>query len=65
MRALQAGGMGVPFLPVRGILGSAYLAVNPRFRVMADPFSGEELTGKVWGTIVADHWAMQEGEVVG
>ncbi len=35
--------MGVPFLPVRGILGSAYLAVNPRFRVMTDPFSGEEL----------------------
>jgi glutaconate CoA-transferase subunit A len=35
--------MGVPFLPVRGILGSAYLAVNPRFRVLADPFSGEEL----------------------
>ena len=35
--------MGAPFLPVRGILGSAYLSVNPRFRVMADPFSGEEL----------------------
>jgi glutaconate CoA-transferase, subunit A len=35
--------MGVPFLPVRGILGSAYLKVNPRFRVMADPFSGEQL----------------------
>jgi len=35
--------MGAPFLPVRGILGSAYPAVNPRFRVMADPFSGEEL----------------------
>jgi glutaconate CoA-transferase subunit A len=35
--------MGAPFLPVRGILGSAYLAVNPRFRVIADPFSGEEL----------------------
>ena len=33
--------MGVPFLPVRGILGSAYLAVNPRFRVINDPFSGE------------------------
>ncbi len=33
--------MGAPFLPVRGILGSAYLEVNPRFRVMADPFSGE------------------------
>jgi glutaconate CoA-transferase subunit A len=35
--------MGAPFLPVRGILGSAYLTVNPRFRVMADPFSGEAL----------------------
>jgi glutaconate CoA-transferase subunit A len=35
--------MGAPFLPIRGILGSAYLAVNPRFRVMTDPFSGEEL----------------------
>jgi glutaconate CoA-transferase subunit A len=35
--------MGVPFLPVRGILDSAYLAVNPRFRVIADPFSGEDL----------------------
>jgi glutaconate CoA-transferase subunit A len=35
--------MGVPFLPVRGILGSAYLEVNPRFRVIPDPFSGEDL----------------------
>ena len=35
--------MGAPFLPVRGILGSAYLAVNPHFRVIADPFSGEAL----------------------
>jgi glutaconate CoA-transferase, subunit A len=35
--------MGVPFLPVRGILGSAYVTVNPRFRVIPDPFSGENL----------------------
>jgi glutaconate CoA-transferase subunit A len=35
--------MGVPFLPVRGILGSAYLEVNPRFRVIPDPFRGEDL----------------------
>lgn len=35
--------MGAPFLPVRGILGSAYLAINPRFRVITDPFSGEDL----------------------
>lgn len=35
--------MGAPFLPVRGILGSAYLEVNPRFRVVPDPFSNEEI----------------------
>lgn len=35
--------MGLSFLPVRGILGSAYLEVNPRFKVIADPFSGEAL----------------------
>jgi glutaconate CoA-transferase, subunit A len=35
--------MGIPFLPVRGILGSAYPTVNPRFRVIPDPFSGENL----------------------
>lgn len=35
--------MGVPFLPVRGILASVYLEVNANFKVIADPFSGEEL----------------------
>jgi glutaconate CoA-transferase subunit A len=35
--------MGAPFLPVRGMLGSAYLEVNPRLKVIVDPFSGEEL----------------------
>lgn len=35
--------MGVPFLPVRGILGSVYLDVNPRLRVVPDPFGNEVL----------------------
>lgn len=35
--------MGLSFLPVRGILGSAYLEVNPRFKVIPDPCSGEDL----------------------
>lgn len=35
--------MGAPFLPVRGILGSVYLEVNPRFKVIPDPVSGEDL----------------------
>jgi glutaconate CoA-transferase, subunit A len=43
LRALQAAGMGVSFLPVRGILGSAYLTVNSRFKVIPDPFTGENL----------------------
>lgn len=43
MNALQAGGKGLPFLPVRGILGSAYLDFNPNFKVIPDPFRGEDL----------------------
>ncbi len=35
--------MGAPFLPVRGILGSVYLEVNPRFKIIPDPFLGEDL----------------------
>ena len=35
--------MGLSFLPVRGILGSSYLEVNPRFKVISDPFNGEAL----------------------
>jgi len=35
--------MGAPFLPVRGILGSIYPEVNADFKVLQDPFSGEEL----------------------
>ena len=35
--------MGVPFLPVKGILGSVYFEVNPRFRVIPDPFGAEDL----------------------
>jgi glutaconate CoA-transferase subunit A len=35
--------MGVPFLPVRGLLESAYLDINPRFRVIPDPFAAADL----------------------
>jgi glutaconate CoA-transferase subunit A len=35
--------MGAPFLPVRGILGSIYPEVNADFKVIPDPFSGEEM----------------------
>jgi glutaconate CoA-transferase, subunit A len=35
--------MGIPFMPVRGILGSDYLKVQPRFKVIDDPFSGHQV----------------------
>ncbi len=35
--------MGIPFMPVRGILGSDYLKVQPRFKVIDDPFSGRKI----------------------
>jgi acyl CoA:acetate/3-ketoacid CoA transferase alpha subunit len=35
--------MGAAFLPVQGILGSVYPEINNRFRVIPDPFSGEDL----------------------
>ena len=35
--------MGAPFLPVRGILGSVYPEVNDDFKVIPEPFGGEEL----------------------
>ena len=35
--------MGLAFLPVRGILDSVYLEVNPRFQVIPDPCTGEDL----------------------
>ncbi len=35
--------MGIPFMPVRGILGSDYLKVQPRFKVIRCPFTGHEI----------------------
>jgi glutaconate CoA-transferase subunit A len=35
--------MGVPFMPVRGLLGSDYLKARADFQVMRDPFSGEAI----------------------
>lgn len=35
--------MGIPFMPVRGILGSDYFQVQPHFKNITCPFSGREL----------------------
>jgi glutaconate CoA-transferase subunit A len=40
--ALQASEKGVPFMPLRGILGSDLLKVRPDWRVSPNPFAAEE-----------------------
>lgn len=41
--ALQAGAMGVPFLPTKTLLGSDLLAMNPGLREWTVPWTGERL----------------------
>ena len=36
---LQAGAMGVPFVPVRGLYGSDLLAIRGDFKVIEDPYA--------------------------
>lgn len=40
--AIQAGAMGIPFIPVRGLVGTDYLRIRPDFQVIANPYDKEE-----------------------
>ncbi|MEK8128018.1 CoA-transferase [Paenibacillus filicis] len=40
--ALQAGAMGIPFIPVRGLVGTDYMRVRPDFRVVTNPYDEQE-----------------------
>lgn len=40
--AVTAGAHGIPFIPVRGGLGSQVTTEHPDFKVMTDPFDGTE-----------------------
>ena len=53
--ALMAGFLGVPFLPVRGNIGTDMLKHNPTdLTVVKDPFTGEEITVvRAWRADVA------------
>jgi len=42
---LQAAEKGVPFMPLRGILGSDILAHRPDWRVIGNPFAGADAEG--------------------
>lgn len=41
LSALQAAAMGIPFIPVRGIIGTDYLRVRPDFKVVPNPYGDE------------------------
>lgn len=41
--ALQAGALGVPYLPARSLLGSGLAESNPTFKTGTDPWSGAPL----------------------
>ena len=41
--ALRAGAMGVPFLPMKGVIGSDLMKIHQDFKVIECPFSGERL----------------------
>jgi glutaconate CoA-transferase subunit A len=43
LSGLQAAAMGIPFIPVRGFLGSDYLRVRKDFKIVKDPYSDEEI----------------------
>jgi glutaconate CoA-transferase subunit A len=42
MSALQAGVMNVPFVPVRGLLGTDYMKVRPDFKEIPNPYDPRE-----------------------
>jgi glutaconate CoA-transferase subunit A len=42
MNALQGGVMNVPFVPVRGLLGTDYMKVRADFREIANPYDPRE-----------------------
>ena len=41
--ALQAGALGIPYLPARSLLGTDLLKSNPTFKQAADPWTGAPL----------------------
>jgi glutaconate CoA-transferase subunit A len=40
--AVQAGAMGIPFIPVRGLIGTDYMRIRPDFRVISNPYDEQE-----------------------
>ncbi len=43
LAGLQAGVMGLPFMPVRGIVATGYTAVRPDFKVINNPYGQDQV----------------------
>ncbi|MDW7650246.1 MAG: CoA-transferase [Bacillota bacterium] len=43
MAALQAGAMGLPFMPVRGVIGTDYTRVRPDFKTITNPYGEDDI----------------------
>ena len=43
VQQLRAAVEGLPFLPIRSVRGTGFMAMHPEYRTMACPFTGEEL----------------------
>lgn len=40
--AVQAGAMGIPFIPVRGLIGTDYMRIRPDFHIISNPYDEQE-----------------------
>lgn len=40
--AIQAGAMGIPFIPVRGLIGTDYMRIRSDFQTITNPYDKEE-----------------------
>ena len=43
LAGLQAGAMGLPFMPVRGIIGTDYMQIRPDFKVIDNPYGEDKI----------------------
>ncbi|OCT12108.1 hypothetical protein A8709_30105 [Paenibacillus pectinilyticus] len=40
--AIGAGASGIPFIPVRGLIGTGYMKIRPDFHIVPNPYNAEE-----------------------
>lgn len=43
MAGLQAGALGLPFMPVLGLIGTDYMRIRPDFKIIKNPYGEDDL----------------------